>query len=105
MVSPVVGRHEYLGKLQLDKLPHAVEILATTVLSVTRDLSELSERYDLNSGHSVEPTLLLHLAVVLATETRPHNSIMCCLSHITSITVLLILSEVAKKNHHNLIFG
>ena len=34
VVSPVVGRHEYLGKLELDKwtLPHAVEILATTVL-------------------------------------------------------------------------
>ena len=34
VVSPVVGRREYLGKLELDKwtLPHAVEILATTVL-------------------------------------------------------------------------
>jgi len=34
VVSPVVGWCEYLGKLELDKwtLPHAVEILATTVL-------------------------------------------------------------------------
>ena len=34
VVSPVVGRREYLGKLELDKwtLPHAVEVLATTVL-------------------------------------------------------------------------
>ena len=55
VVSPVVGRHEYLGKLEFDKWtrPHAVEILATTVLSVTRDLSELSESHDLNSGCSV----------------------------------------------------
>ena len=33
VVSPVVGRYKYLGKLELDKwtLPHAVKILATTV--------------------------------------------------------------------------
>ena len=33
VVSPVVGQSGYLGKLELDKwtLPHAVEILATTV--------------------------------------------------------------------------
>ena len=34
VVSTVVGRCEYLGKLELDKwtLPHAVKILVTTVL-------------------------------------------------------------------------
>ena len=32
---------------------------------------EFSKRYDLNSGCSVESTLLLHLAVVLAADTRP----------------------------------
>ena len=33
VVFPVLGRREYFGKLELDKwtLPHAVEILATTV--------------------------------------------------------------------------
>ena len=30
--------------------------------------SDFSERYDLNSARSVEPTLLLHLVVVLAAD-------------------------------------
>ena len=34
-------------------------------------LSDLSEGHDLNSGCSVKTTLLLHIAVVIATETRP----------------------------------
>ena len=37
-------------------------------------LSDFSEKHDLDSGCSVEPTLLLHLAVVLATDTWPHNN-------------------------------
>ena len=34
VVSPVVGRREYLGKLEFDKwtLPHAVKVFATMVL-------------------------------------------------------------------------
>ena len=44
-----------------------------TIHGPVRDpyLSEFSERYDLNSGCSVESTQLLHLAVVLAVDTRP----------------------------------
>ena len=38
-------------------------------------LSEFSEKHDLDSGCSVEPTLLLHLVVMLAADTRPHNNI------------------------------
>ena len=41
-------------------------------------LSEFSEKHDVDSGCSVEPTLLRHLAVVLAAETRPHNNISFC---------------------------
>ena len=48
-----------------------------TIHGPVRDpyLSEFSERYDLDSGCSVESTLLLHLAVVLATDARLHNNI------------------------------
>ena len=51
-----------------------VELL--TIYSPVRDpyLSEFSERYDLDSGCSVESTLLLHLAVVIAADTRLRNS-------------------------------
>ena len=38
-------------------------------------LSEFSEKHDLDSGCSVELTLLLHLAVVLAADAQLHNSI------------------------------
>ena len=40
-------------------------------------LSEFSEKHDLDFGCSVEPTLLLHLAVVLAADARPHNNTTC----------------------------
>ena len=52
-------------------LYHVVELL--TPHGPVRDpyLLEFSERYDLDSGCSVEPTLLLHVAVVLAADTRP----------------------------------
>ena len=44
-----------------------------TIHGPVRDpyLSEFSKRYDLDSGCSVESTLLLHLAVMLTTDTRP----------------------------------
>ena len=52
-------------------LYHVVELL--TIHGPVRDpyLSEFSERYDLDSGCSVESTLQLHLAVVLVADTRP----------------------------------
>ena len=47
-----------------------------TIHGPVRDpyLSEFSERYDLDSGCSVESTLLLHLAVVLPADARLRNS-------------------------------
>ena len=52
-----------------------VELL--TIHGPVRDpyLSEFSAGYDLDSGCSVESTLLLHLAVVLTTDARLHNNI------------------------------
>ena len=52
-----------------------VELL--TIHGPVRDpyLSEFSKRYDLDFGCSVESTLLLHLAVVLAADTRLRNNI------------------------------
>ena len=38
-------------------------------------LSEFSKKHDLDSRCSVEPTPLLHLAVELAANARPHNNI------------------------------
>ena len=49
-------------------------------------LAEFSERYDLDSGCSVEPTLLLHLVVVLATEPRPHNNITTRTTHESNVS-------------------
>ena len=48
-----------------------------TIHGPVRDpyLSEFSERYDLDSGCSVESTLLPHLAVVLTADTRLRNKL------------------------------
>ena len=56
-------------------LYHMVELL--TIQGPVRDpyLSELSERYDLDSGCSVESTLPPHLAVVFAAYTRLRNKL------------------------------
>ena len=50
-----------------------VDLLA--IFGLIRDPSapELFGVMTYNSGCSVEQTLLLHLAVVLAADTRPHN--------------------------------
>ena len=73
--SPVALPRGYLCilKLAINPIPHG-RIIGDSWSCKGPVLSDLSERYDLNSGCSVEPTLLLPLAVVLATETRPHNN-------------------------------
>ena len=59
-----------------------------TIHGPVRDpyLSEFSERYDLDSGSSVESTLPLHPAVELAADTRLRNNI-------TKLMDLLTLSK------------
>ena len=75
MNSPVALPCGYLGilKLAINPSPRG-RIIGDSWACKGPVLLDLSERYDLNSGCSVEPTLLLHLTVVLATETRPHNN-------------------------------
>ena len=63
-------------------LSHVIDLL--TIHGPVRDpyLSEFSERYDLDSGCSVESTLLLHLVVVLVADTRPATVLPLWCTHV-----------------------
>ena len=78
MNSPVAFPRGYLGilKLAINTTPRG-RIIGDSWSCKGPIPSDLSEGHDLNSGCSVESTLLLPLAVVLATETRPHNKTPC----------------------------
>ena len=72
MNSPVALPRGYLGilKLAINHIPHG-RIIGDSRSCKGPVPSELSERYDLDSGCLVEPTPLLHLVVVLAADTWP----------------------------------
>ena len=82
--SPVALPRGYLGKLKLaiDPIPRGGIIGDSRSCKGPPCPSEFSEEHNLNSGCSVETTLLLHLAVVLAAETRPHDNMTTRLPHV-----------------------